>query len=211
MFDQKTKEAWIYDLASRLVPMFNALAFRRSGNLVFRRKHDAGCEWKYLLSVRHPRHAGDQHALYVNPCVHIIYPDVEKANSILTESRLNHAFPTLGGSLGLYTYEAHIKEWPVDNQQEALALTAQFEDDVRHIGLTFWESLTPRRALLEAVEAKQPWAGHSDSWKYRHLVLRYLENGIDSAMELLIDNPNKFRGIDAYVLRKQLLALPRTE
>ena len=161
-----------------------------------------GFEWRYILSIRFPRYSDDCHEVYIAPCVHFVDVELEEAHSFVTGQEWRKSFPTLGGSLGLYAKEESYKDWPVDNEKGALALISQFQDDIKEIAVPFWENLTPRSQLLKAVEANSRWAKRSAHWKYHHVILRYFERGIDSAMELVLQNPKKYREIETSELKK---------
>jgi hypothetical protein len=207
-YENTTKEGWVHNLLSALRPKFEELGFKRSGKTKYT-KTIGGVEFRYLISMRHPRYSDDPHQLYINPCLHVYFPDLERIHSRIIGKQLNRDFPTLGGSLGLYKSEGHSEEWPIDSDESAQALLPQLERDIDEVALPFWDALSNGSKVLEAIETKAVWAKRSDSWKYREIVLLFLERGIDAAMAFLLKNSKRFRDIDPNTLKDQLQEVKR--
>ncbi|WP_145054370.1 hypothetical protein [Lignipirellula cremea] len=137
----------------------------------------------------------------------MFYQELEEAHCKLVGKPFNRDFPTLGGSLGLYKEGGNSEEWPIDSRESATALIGHLEEDISMVAMPFWEALATRSKMLEAIEGGQKWAKRSDSWKYVHVILIYVERGIDNAMQFVAENPKKFREFSEETLKYKLLNL----
>ena len=91
--DKAIKEKWVYDLVSSLEPVLAALGFKKSGKTKYVKIKD-GVEFRYLISIRHPRYTDDSHELYINPCIHVYFPNLERIQSKISGKPINQDFPT---------------------------------------------------------------------------------------------------------------------
>lgn len=208
-YDWNIKESWVHRVMSELGPIFRELGFRPSGRTKYRKKL-VEVEFQYLIVTRHPRYSDDTHQVYINPCIKVFFPSLEEATSEVTGKPQRKGYGTLGGSLGLYKddgYGGNMEEWPIDDEQSALALLPQLEHDIRFVAIPFWDALSSRDKLLQEIDENSKWVQRGDDWKYRLVVLLYLERGIDAAMRFVSDNAKRFRAIDPQALKERLLAL----
>lgn len=203
--DRKTKESWVHQIVSALGDTLKPLGFKNAGKLKYKRRVN-DCECRYLISIRYPRFADDRHQLYIAPCIHVFFSEFEEAHAKVTGKPLRKGFPTLGSSLGLYK-GGNYEEWPVDDQQSALALVPSLATDIKSIAKPFWDSLSTRAKILESIEKNEKWSQRLASWKYRHVILLYLERGIDDAIRFVTENQKKFRDIDKDTIKERLLTL----
>ncbi|TWU13901.1 hypothetical protein CA54_27430 [Symmachiella macrocystis] len=205
--DKKTKEAWVHEILNELEDTMKELGFKRASKHKYKKVVD-GCESRYLFSIRHPRYGDDPHQLYVNPCVQVVHKKFLKACCEVYHEPRYLEFATLGGSLGLYIADVgNSQEWPVDDEKSAKTLVPQLLADKSSVAVPFWEHLDSLSKVLDSIERNDIWAQRTDSWKYKQVVLLFLERGIDESLQFVIENKKKFREIDIDVLRAKLLAL----
>lgn len=205
-FERKIKETWVNKLMVDMQSVFNNIGFKKTGKRKYVKK-DKECECRYIMSIRYPRYHDDLHQMYLNPCIHVYLPEIEETASILTEKRVNKSFPTLGGSLGLFTEKNSLQEWPINNEQSVLDLKDKFENDIRKVAVKFWDLLSTRQKILYALEMNHEWVKYADYWKYHHIAIIFLENGIESAMNHISKNAKKYWEIDHNLIRERLLSI----
>ncbi|WP_339910245.1 hypothetical protein [Symmachiella dynata] len=205
--DKKTKEVWAHEILNDLEDTMKELGFKRASKVKYKKVVD-GCESRYLFSIRHPRYGNDPHQLYINPCVHIVHKKLQKACCDVFHEPRHMKFATLGGSLGLYKADVgNSQEWPVDDEKAVKILVPQLIADISSFAVPFWEHLDSLGKVLETIEGNKIWGQRTDSWKHKHVVLLYLQRGIDESLQFVIENKKRFKGIDITVLRERLLAL----
>jgi hypothetical protein len=198
-FDSK---ACINRLMDGLEPTFMALGFKRYASARFI-KRSKSVELRYILLDRRPR-GPDPHRLYVSPCLHVLLYEVESLAAALQDRPVRKGFPTLGGSVGLYNGHGHYQEWAIDDVPSALSLVPQLLFDVQNTAIPFWNALSDRRSMLEAVESESKWADRSANWIWQNLALLHLERGIETAMAFVATNGKKLRGADEERIRTVL-------
>lgn len=203
MANKKEKEALAHLLAEQLSPTFKGMGFRHAGKMTFTKKVDKNCMLRYVLSLRHPRYSDDPHSLYINPCVHVIYPELRKLYYKFLGTPFRPNFPTLGGSLGLYTPHGHSKDFPLDDEKSVFTLAPALIYDIENYAQIFWDKLSPVTSLLEAYEEDSWYARSSIPGNFYYLILVKVEKGLDAALQLLENEPQRFQGRPkAFVIKR---------
>lgn len=206
VLSRETKDSWVDQIIFGVTPLLEQLGFSRKSDWRFIRKSLAG-EDRFLLLARYPRHRDDVHLVYVNPCIHVVVSEIEEIASHLSGVPRRKNFPTIGGSVGLFTADMSIKEWPMDSIRDVAPLIAQFEEDIRAVGVKFWRTFGTVERIAQAIEQETSWARFPDSWRYRHLAVLFLSSGKDEALRFLETNAKKFVDPSPEIIKRRLQRL----
>lgn len=164
-----TKNNSVEVLLDLIEPFMEGLGFKRKSKLSFIRKNTE-CNFKYVISVRKPRYADDPNEMYINPCLHVYYPVIEKYLQKISKKTNAKGFPTIGGSLGLFRENGHSEEVPINSNSSLSHICENLQKDIREIGVAFWQNFSTHKKVLESIQKGLYWGSNTEQWKYRKLL-----------------------------------------
>lgn len=175
---------WTATIAVLLEPTLRSAGLRRVGHKKFVGKSSDG-ERRFILSERYPRYADDKRRLYVAPAVHVYFPKAAQLSAEVTGEELRPGYPTIGGSLGVYTPEGSYIEHGLSSDADIPSVVKRIENEIREIALPFWERFSSLGEVAVAIEQNHPWLPADAASLPDLIAIIYLTRGIEGAARIL--------------------------
>lgn len=155
--DSKTKRGWLLQVCRNLEPTFDQIGFKPFGKTAFVKREDKSSK-SWQLNWRFPRFADDTHQVYVDPCIGISLPEVDRVVSLLTGKQIAKGLKTIGGTIGLFGSQHSLVDWPIDCEEDIPQVVAQFRKDIMSIAVPFWASIESPSKILNAIRSGSAFA-----------------------------------------------------